>query len=99
MIEEEKIAMKKDEEDWPELTAHRAEIDRELEELRKTRKPDLVQVWFTGNWRALRARNQQLTGIPGVHINVGGGTDDAKTDLEGRYSHVISVPNSPDLEP
>lgn len=42
--------MKKDEEDWHELTEHRAEVDRELEELRKTRKPDLVQVWFTGNW-------------------------------------------------
>lgn len=49
MIEEEKMAMKKDEEDWPELTAHRAQVDRELEELRKNRKPDLVQVWFTGN--------------------------------------------------
>ena len=41
--------MKKDEEDWPELTAHRALVDRELEELRKNRQPDLVQVWFTGN--------------------------------------------------
>lgn len=35
----------------------------------------------------------------GVHINVGGGTDDAKTDLEGRYSHVIFVPKSSYLEP
>lgn len=37
----------------------------------------------------------------GVHINVGGGTDDAKTDLEGRcrYSHVIFVAKSPYLEP
>lgn len=42
------MAMKKDEEDWPELTLHRERIDQELEELRKKRKPDLVQVWFTG---------------------------------------------------
>jgi len=44
VIEEEEMAMKKDEEDWPELTAHRARVDQELEELRKKRKPDLVQV-------------------------------------------------------
>src|SRR6187402_2992388 len=50
VIEEEKAVMKKDEVDWPELTTHRAVIDQELEELRKTRKPDLVQVWFTGKW-------------------------------------------------
>jgi hypothetical protein len=47
-IADENAVLAEDEVDWPELTAHRKEIDAELRKLKAARKPDLVQVWFTG---------------------------------------------------
>jgi hypothetical protein len=47
-IAAEKEMLAKDEEDWPELAEHRARIDKELEDEMAAHKPDLVQVWFTG---------------------------------------------------
>jgi len=37
-----------DEVGWPELVAHRNQIDKELQKQSEARNPHLVQVWFTG---------------------------------------------------
>jgi hypothetical protein len=47
-IAKENEILAKDEVDWPELTEYRKEIDKEIQDEMDARKPDLVQVWFTG---------------------------------------------------
>ena len=59
-------AIDKEDDDWPELKAHRDEIDKQIRKQRAKNFPDLYQVWF-----------------PGVHINIGGGSDEESFDGEG----------------
>jgi hypothetical protein len=47
-IADENKELVKDEVDWPELAEHRRQIDEELAQVKAADKPDLVQVWFTG---------------------------------------------------
>lgn len=67
-FKDEENAIKHDEDDWPGLKEHRAEVERLLTKQRKAYPSDLYQVWF-----------------PGVHINIGGGSDkDDSYDGEGK---------------